>query len=189
MTRTRAATLVLSAVFAAAAVLLHTRPPATARSTDAPGAAVVVKVVDGDTLRVRLAGHDERVRLIGVDTPESVKPGTPVECFAKEASGHTAELVPPGTAVRLVRDIEARDRYGRLLAYVYRRSDSLFVNLALARDGFAAPLTIPPNVAHAEEIAAAAGRARQRERGLWARCNSAHEGGSGTAAPPGRGPP
>jgi micrococcal nuclease len=189
MTRTRAAALVLSAVFAAAAVLVNSRPRATARGTAAPGTAVVTRVVDGDTLHVRLGGRQERVRLIGIDTPESVKPGSPVECFAKEAAGHTAGLVPPGTAVRLVRDIEARDRYGRLLAYVYRRSDSLFVNLALARDGVAAPLTIPPNVAHAEEFAAAAGQARQRGRGLWARCNGPHDHSSDTAAAPLRGPP
>ena len=174
MTRSRAA-LLLSAVFAAAALLLNARRPAPAQTTSPPGAAVVTRVVDGDTLRVRLGRTDERVRLIGIDTPESVKPGTPVECFAKEASAHTAELVPPGTAVRLVRDVEARDRYGRLLAYVYRSSDGLFVNLALARDGYAAPLTIPPNVAHAEEVAAASGRARQAGRGLWSRCGGPHQ--------------
>jgi micrococcal nuclease len=69
-----------------------------------------------------------------------------------------------------VRDVEARDRYRRLLVYVYRRKDGLFVNLAMARDGFAAALTIPPNVAHTDEFVTAAGEARESSRGLWGRC-------------------
>ena len=175
MTRTRLA-LLLSAVLAVAAFAVNARRPPVATALP-QGAAVVTKVVDGDTLRVRLQDAEEAVRLIGVDTPESVKPGTPVECFAKEASGYLAQLVPPGTEVRLVRDIEARDRYGRLLAYVYRSRDGLFVNLALAKDGYAAPLTIPPNVAHAEQFAAAAGQARRADAGLWRMCGGPHEPG------------
>ncbi|HEV7887191.1 MAG TPA: thermonuclease family protein [Acidimicrobiales bacterium] len=186
MTRSRAA-LLLSAVMAVAALVVNAQKAAPARGPAAPpGSAVVTRVVDGDTIRVRMAdgGGSEAVRLIGVDTPESVKPRTPVECFAKEAAAHTAELVPPGTAVRLVRDVEARDRYGRLLAYVYRAEDGLFVNLALAQDGFAAPLTIAPNVAHSEAFAAAAGRARQAQRGLWARCGGPHESSARARPPP-----
>jgi micrococcal nuclease len=72
--------------------------------------------------------------------------------------------------VRLVRDAEARDRYGRLLAYVYRASDGLFVNEELVRRGYARPLTIPPNVAHEHEIARLASAARRAGRGLWSRC-------------------
>jgi micrococcal nuclease len=136
----------------------------------APGAATVAHVVDGDTIRVRIAGRDERVRLIGIDTPESVKPGTPVQCFALAASARTKALLPEGTAVRLVRDAEERDRYGRLLAYVYRARDGMFVNLELVRGGYAVALTIPPNVAHADEFVAAARDAREHDRGLWSRC-------------------
>jgi micrococcal nuclease len=136
------------------------------------GGATVARVVDGDTVVVRLGHRDERVRLIGIDTPESVKPGTPVQCFAVEAANRTKQLLPPGTAVRLERDAELRDRYGRLLAYVYRQPDDLFVNLALARDGFALPYTFPPNVAHADQFAAAAADARHGRRGLWDRCRS-----------------
>lgn len=188
MTRSRAA-LLLSVLLAGAALLINTRHSAPAERAAPPGEAVITRVVDGDTVRARIRSVDERVRLIGVDTPESVKPGTPVECFAKEASAHTSALLPPGTRVRLVRDIEARDRYGRLLAYVYRADDGLFVNLALARDGFAAPLTIPPNVAHAEEFAAAAGEARRGRRGLWARCTGPHESAAAaTSADPGAPP-
>ena len=148
-----------------------------ASGATAPGAATVVKVVDGDTVRVRLPGRrdTESVRLIGVDTPETHGPGGLRECFGKEASAHTATLLPPGTEVRLVRDAEARDRYGRLLAYVYRRHDDLFVNLELARAGFAAPLSIPPNVAHRDAFVDAAADAREAGRGLWGRCGGPDE--------------
>ncbi len=141
--------------------------------SDAPGAATVERVVDGDTIVVDLDGRSERVRLIGIDTPESVDPGRPVECFGKEASAFTASLLPEGTAVRLVRDVEARDRYDRLLAYVYRQPDGLFVNAELARQGYALPLTIPPDVAHADELRALAAEAREAGRGLWAACPDA----------------
>jgi len=132
-------------------------------------AARVVRVVDGDTVVVRTAGHDERVRYIGVDTPESVKPGTPVQCFAKAASAENRRLVE-GQEVRLVGDAEARDRYGRMLAYVYRKRDGLFVNAELVRRGYAKPMTIPPNVAHALELRRLAKTARREGRGLWSRC-------------------
>lgn len=137
------------------------------------GAARVTRVVDGDTIRVRLGGAEERVRLIGIDTPETHGRGGLRECFGAEASRRLAQLIPPGTEVRLVRDVEARDRYRRLLAYVYRRSDGLFVNLAMAEEGFAAVLTYPPNVAHADEFVAAVRSARVAQRGLWQRCGSA----------------
>jgi micrococcal nuclease len=140
---------------------------------DEPGAAVVERVVDGDTVRVRVGGRRESIRLIGVDTPESVRPGTPVECFAREAAARLRVLLPPGTRVRLERDIEARDRYGRLLAYVHRRRDGLFVNLALAREGYAQAATYPPNVAHSAEFVVAVAEARDAGRGLWARCPDA----------------
>jgi micrococcal nuclease len=133
------------------------------------GHAQVVRVVDGDTIRVRIGDRMERVRYIGIDTPESVKPGTPVQCFAKRASAANAALVA-GRQVRLVADVEQRDRYGRLLAYVYREPDGAFVNARLVRDGFARTLTIPPNVAHAAELARLAAQARGAERGLWRAC-------------------
>jgi micrococcal nuclease len=129
----------------------------------------VVRVVDGDTVVVQTAGRTERVRYIGVDTPESVKPGTPVQCFAKAASAANRRLVQ-GEAVRLVHDAEARDRYGRTLAYVYRSRDGLFVNAELVRQGFATTLTIPPNVAHADEFLALQRAARQAALGLWSAC-------------------
>lgn len=141
-------------------------------STPPPGTASIAHIVDGDTVRVKIAGREERVRLVGIDTPESVKPGTPVQCFALAASARLKALLPEGSAVRLVRDVEQRDRYGRLLAYVYRARDDLFVNLALVREGYAVVLTVPPNVAHADEFVAAARDARQEGRGLWSRCET-----------------
>lgn len=134
------------------------------------GTARIVRLVDGDTVVVDIGGREEHVRLLGIDTPESVDPRSPVECYGREAAAKTAELLPPGTAVRLVRDVEARDRYSRLLAYVYRIDDGTFVNLALVSEGFATTLTYPPNVAHADELNAAAARARNDRRGLWAAC-------------------
>jgi micrococcal nuclease len=128
----------------------------------------VVRVVDGDTIKVSLAGgRTERVRYIGVDTPESVKPGTPVQCFAKRASHFNASLVD-GRAVTLRMDAEERDRYGRLLAYVY--AGDRFVNRELVAKGYARTMTIPPNVAHADEFARLAQRAREAGRGLWRAC-------------------
>jgi micrococcal nuclease len=156
------------ALLVAVLVVLVTRG-GEERSHTGLGRAQVLRVVDGDTIRVRVDGHTERVRYIGVDTPESVKPGTPVQCFAKHASAANAALVA-GRSVRLVSDVEQRDRYGRLLAYVYREPDGAFVNAALVRDGFARPLTIAPNVAHAREFDGLARDARHARRGLWAAC-------------------
>lgn len=144
------------------------RPGEPSTSLDAN--ATVVRVVDGDTIVAEVAGTDERVRLIGIDTPESVKPRSPVECFGKEASAHTRRLLADGTGIRLVLDVEERDRYGRLLAYVYRAADGMFVNLALAADGDAGLLTYPPNVAHVDELRAAVAAAREHGRGLWSAC-------------------
>jgi micrococcal nuclease len=129
----------------------------------------VVRVVDGDTIVVALRGAEERVRYIGMDTPETVKPGTAVQCFGKKASAENRRLVE-GRDVRLVADVEARDRYGRLLAYVYRASDGLFVNAELVRRGYATPATFPPNVRHVDEFARLARQARSAGRGLWSAC-------------------
>lgn len=143
-----------------------------ASSPAGPGLAEVVRVVDGDTIVVEIAGAQERVRLIGIDTPESVDPRSPVDCFGPEASAAAKELLPEGTSVRLVRDVEARDRYDRLLAYVYRVDDGTFVNLALAERGFAEVATFPPNVAYTEDFVAAVAAARDQSLGLWGSCGS-----------------
>ena len=133
--------------------------------------AMLVRVIDGDTIIVSIDDHDEKVRLIGIDTPETVKPNTPVECFGPEASTLTKSLLPPGTALYLERDAEARDDYGRLLAYVYRASDGLFVNMAIVERGDARLLTFPTNTVHAPEFVAAAQTAERANLGLWAACS------------------
>jgi|SRR5215208_3001981 len=144
----------------------------SAPAAERPGngtAVRVARVVDGDTIRVELPSGEEAVRYIGIDTPESVKPGAPVECFAKRASAFNERLVA-GERVRIVRDVEERDRYGRLLAYVYRARDGLFVNAELVRRGYATVATFPPNVAHEGEFRRLARRARMSGRGLWSEC-------------------
>lgn len=129
----------------------------------------VVRVVDGDTIKVRVGERLDTVRYIGIDTPETKKPGTPVQCFGKPAS-HANERLVTGRDVMLRTDAEPRDRYGRLLAYVTRRGDGLFVNAELVRDGYARTLTIPPNVAQATRFARLAREAREAGRGLWGAC-------------------
>ena len=168
----------------AACLLLAAGCGDAARPAGPPGGAVVVEVVDGDTLVVRVSGRDEDVRLLGIDTPETKHPTEPVECFGEEASRHLAGLLPAGARVRLERDIEARDRFGRLLAYVYRVDDGLFVNLDLAAGGFAAALTIPPNGAHNQELFTAVAAARAAGAGLWGTC-----GGPDTPVEPVASPP
>lgn len=145
----------------------------TAVAHDLESNARIVGVVDGDTIDVDIdaGGHRERVRLIGVDTPETVRPDTPVECFGPEASAFTKRLLPAGTPVRLARDVEPRDAYGRLLAYVYRAEDGLFVNEALIAAGFARPLPFEPNTSFADRFADAAADARSRSLGLWGTCS------------------
>lgn len=139
--------------------------------------ATVTHVVDGDTVDLTFAGdRTERARLLGVDTPETVKPDTPVECFGPEASARTKDLLAPGTAVLVQRDAEARDRYGRLLVYVWRQSDGLFVNASLVVGGYARTLSIAPNTAHRVDLSAAAAGATASGVGLWSTCRDGEEG-------------
>ncbi len=144
----------------------------TGAPSNAAGAAVVVRPIDGDTIEVRIAGARERVRLIGMDTPESVARDRPVECFGTKAKERMAELLPPGTPVRLERDVEARDRYGRLLAYVFRTSDSVHINLLLVQEGYAEARPFEPNVTRQAELDRAEAEAKAAHRGLWPVCGS-----------------
>ncbi|NCY16399.1 MAG: nuclease [Actinobacteria bacterium] len=139
----------------------------------------VVRVIDGDTIDVRLGHQVIRVRLLGIDTPETKDPRRPVQCFGPEASRRTGQLLPAGTIVHLEADIETHDAFGRILAYVHRE-DGLFVNLSLLTDGFADVLTIAPNGSHAAEFRAAAAAARAEQRGLWGSCGGpGHPAGTG----------
>lgn len=157
-----------SAVLLVAVALLILRPwEGGAGDGPAEATVPVTRVVDGDTIEVRLGGKGEDVRLIGVDTPETVKPGTPVQCFGPRASHFTKRLLE-GHTVRLVFGVERRDVYGRLLAYVHlgRR----FVEAMLVRRGLARSLTIPPNDRFAPLFRGLELRAARAGRGLWGAC-------------------
>ena len=145
----------------------ETASPATGLTANA----TVDYVVDGDTVDMTINGVEERVRLIGIDTPETKKENTPIQCFGPEATAFTQSLLPEGARVYLERDVEARDIYGRLLAYAYLVDTGTFVNLEIVRQGYAQPLTIPPNVAHTAEFVDAAQSAEASNVGLWAHCN------------------
>jgi micrococcal nuclease len=110
------------------------------------------------------------VRLIGVNTPETKHPTKPIECFGPEASAYMTQLLPKGTDVRIVRDTEARDRYGRMLLYLYRNSDNLFINLDLISRGYGTPMSIEPNTFHRNDFVHAAALAEATNVGLWQAC-------------------
>ncbi len=135
-----------------------------------PNSATVKRVVDGDTIEIAIGGKTERVRLIGVDTPETKHPTKGVECYGPEASAYTEQLLPTGTALRVERDIEARDKYGRLLLYVYTADSNVFVNWDLVMNGYARPMVFEPNTAHKADFAQAATQAELRNVGLWQAC-------------------
>jgi len=124
----------------------------------------VTRVVDGDTIEIE---GGEKVRYLGIDTPETVDPRKPVQCFGVEASKKNKELVE-GKTVRLEKDITDRDRYSRLLRYVW--VDDIFVNLELVKQGFASSYAYPPDIKYQEEFLEAEKEAREAERGLWKAC-------------------
>lgn len=141
--------------------------PSPTRSRPPRPTAVVARVIDGDTIEVTLGARTVDVRLIGVDTPETVDPGSPVECYGKAASDFTQRALE-GQSVRLEYDVERLDQYGRTLAYVWHEG-KLF-NEVLVHRGYADVLTIPPNVRYEDRFVQAYREARAAERGLWGEC-------------------
>ncbi len=132
--------------------------------------ATLVRVVDGDTIRAVVGGMDQSVRYIGMDTPESVAPGTPVEPYSLEAAEENRRLLTGGELI-LERDVSEVDGFGRLLRYVWIRHPSgeyTFVNLELVLRGFAQVATYPPDVRYVDVYLAAQREAREAGRGLWA---------------------
>ena len=137
----------------------------------------VVRIVDGDTLYLRGDGEllgaggadGTAVRLLQIDTPETVAPGSPVECWGPEASEALADLVPPGSSVSVEADEELLDRYDRTLLYVYDAGGDM-VNLAMVRAGHAEAVLFEPNDRHIERMRAAEAEARDARRGLWSAC-------------------
>ncbi len=125
----------------------------------------VVRVVDGDTITVRLGERVESVRYIGVNTPELARNGREEQPGARQAHAANRRLVE-GKRVRLELDVQSRDRYGRLLAYVWI-ADTM-INAELLRLGYAQVMTVPPNVRHRDHFRALERSARESRRGLWA---------------------
>ena len=126
--------------------------------------ATVNRVVDGDTFQTS-AG--DKVRLIGVNTPETVKPNSSVEAYGKEASAYTKQALT-GKTVYMFQDVENKDKYGRLLRYVFIDGDQQMFNERLVREGYAETMTIPPNVMYQKLFLQANREARENNRGLWA---------------------
>lgn len=171
MPRLLALSLVAAAVLALALTYLIVWPLRGSGPTG-PFSARVMRAVDGDTLLVRLSsGERERVRVIGVDTPEDVAPGRPVQCWSRRAAAYTRGLVE-GRLVVLTPGRERTDRYGRTLAYV-ARDDGVSLEEALLRGGYARTLAISPNVDRAAHYAALERVARAAGRGLWGACPDA----------------
>lgn len=156
-----------SLVLAVLVFLLSACEPPTTRAPEVPPPLTtkVDHVVDGDTVWVE--GLEESVRLTGINTPE-VYPE--IECYGEEATARLIDLIPHGTDVEVVFDVEERDRYGRYLGYVYRVSDGLFVNMAMVEDGYAEMVRIEPNVRFATDLEEAESRAKDQGLGKWSAC-------------------
>lgn len=125
---------------------------------------LVTRVIDGDTIELSTG---QKVRYIGIDTPETVDPRKPVQCFGQEAKEENKKLVE-GKMVRLEKDVSETDKFGRLLRYIY--VDSVFVNDYLVRNGFSYAATFPPDVKFSQQFKAAQEEARINKRGLWQSC-------------------
>jgi micrococcal nuclease len=136
-----------------------------ARPTSERTPAQVVRVIDGDTVEVEIEGQEYRLRYIGIDAPETVKDGTPVEWIGPEASAANRALVM-GKVVYLEKDISETDRYGRLLRYVFL-ADGTFVNGELVRQGYAQVITYAPDVKYQELLRTFEREAWDEGRGLW----------------------
>jgi len=157
--------------------LVHQAPATLPSEPGGFETGTVERAIDCDTIEVTITaradglgsgrateGETYDVRLIGIDSPESVRPGTPVECFGKEAAAAAAALLE-GEPVRMVKDVEEVDRYGRLLRYVYLGDE--MANARLVLNGYASAYTYPPNVRHADLFVSLQREARRADLGLW----------------------
>lgn len=143
----------------------------TQSSNTTPEKFLVKKIIDGDTIEL---DNGQKVRYIGIDTPETVDPRKTVQCFGKEASNKNKELVE-GKWVRMEKDVSETDRYKRLLRFVYISdgndpSKEIFINDYLVRQGFAHAVTYPPDIKYSDLFREAEKEARENNRGLWGSC-------------------
>ena len=134
--------------------------------------AEVAHVVDGDTIELTTG---EKVRYVGVDTPETKHPNKPVQCFGREAAARNKELVE-GKKILMEKDVSNTDRYDRLLRYIYlpnpeASGEALFVNEYLVEQGYAHVLTYPPDIKYDKMLLDAEKKAREEQNGLWSKCN------------------
>jgi micrococcal nuclease len=143
-------------------------PSASGSPAHGKSLAAVTRVVDGDTAHVLFRGKDVTIRFIGVDTPETVAPGQPIECYGPESSQFTIRRLT-GRKVRLEFDVERIDPFGRTLAYLWMPDGSMF-NETLVRDGFATVATYPPDTRYVDRFEAAQRAAKAADRGLWGVC-------------------
>lgn len=184
--------LAVAVVAAGLAVVLLTRevgeadpPPGTGEPLPRNVPAEVIEVVDGDTVRVDTARGRETVRLLGIDTPETVAPNRPVECFGPEASARAKELLPPGAEVMLELDPsqDQRDRYERVLAYIHLREHAErgpeSVNRMMVEGGYAEAYVYERPFAYTDEFLDSERDARAGGRGMWSECGP---GGAGDGA-------
>lgn len=164
-------TIIIVALSVAGCLGAGTNKPTTAVA-DLPEA-FVTRIVDGDTIWVDINGTEYKVRYVGMDTPETVDPRKPVQCFGKEASIKNTELVF-GKYVRLEKDVSDKDMYGRLLRYVWvvdvESSTEVMVNAELVRLGYAQVSTYPPDVKYQKYLLRMQEEARAASLGLWRNC-------------------
>jgi len=137
--------------------------PSNKREVETEGI-LVTRVIDGDTIEIE---GGQKIRYIGIDTPETVDPRTSVQCYGKEASAKNKEFVE-GKRVRLEKDVSETDKYGRLLRYVF--VGDVFVNETLVKEGYAFSSTYPPDIKYQDRFAKAEKAAREADRGLWGAC-------------------
>jgi len=133
---------------------------------------IVSRIIDGDTIEVTHGSEKLTIRYIGINTPETVKPNSPIECFGKQASAYNKEILQ-GQEVTLESDIQDKDRYGRLLRYIYfkdKGNGSVMVNKKLVEEGYAYASSYPPNVKYQDEFKEAERKARGNKKGLWGEC-------------------
>ncbi len=146
--------------------------PADGAGAVAPNAHLAY-VIDGDTIAARINGHEVRVRLDGIDTPEKTGGYLAAECYGDEASAYLRALLPSGTALRIERSDPPTDVYGRLLALVYRAQDGLLVNRHLVALGYADAVNYGGDNQHYGALAPLAREARRQQLGLWGACGGA----------------